>query len=618
MLLAAVAFVLVNPPIYVSALRGNDRNDGLTRERPIRTLEHALEMARQGDYFYVEGRFVLKAPLIISKSNVSFAGLGHGAEITGATEMTDWRVDGYNDRAVWSAPVPAGLEPREMFVGDDMQRAERPRLPATGFYRFAGLTEGAMNAPWNQGQAEAYFRPADVPPMRHPKDVEVVAHHFWVTSRLPIESIDPSQHLFHFTKKSVFRLSDDYTGQPAPYYLDNVGEALREPGQWYWDRVAGKVFYVPRPKDDLKRFTAWVPALTNLVRIEDAEGVRISNIDFTGCEYDLPADSAGDGQAAISIPGAVVLHNAVSCQINCRVHACGTYGIEVTGNSNGNTITGDFEDLGAGGVKLGAGTSYSTVTNCRIVNDDRIHASGVGVWIGDSAHNNVTHNLISHLSYTGISVGWTWGYGPSAAVDNTIEWNEIGDIGLHLLSDMGGIYTLGVSPGTVIAHNHIRNVDSYGYGGWGIYLDEGSSNVLVQDNIVEHCKTGSFHQHYGRDNLVQNNIFAFAASEGQIIRSRHEDHNSFDMERNLVVWDKTPLFGGDLTGPGFVFRDNVLCRYDGRSDSPIWKGFRNSRLSADDIPGARERDYRFRPGFDGRDLGFQPFDLKGAGPTTGH
>ena len=62
-----------------------------------------------------------------------------------------------------------------------------------------------------------------------------------------------------------------------------------------------------------------------------------------------------------------------------------------------------------------------------------------------------------------------------------------------MLSDGGGIYTLGTQIGTVIRNNVFHDV--FPYMGdpamaWGIYLDQGSNSLLVQNNIVYNTLTG--------------------------------------------------------------------------------------------------------------------------------
>ena len=116
-------------------------------------------------------------------------------------------------------------------------------------------------------------------------------------------------------------------------------------------------------------------------------------------------------------------------------------------------------------------------------------------------------------------------------------------MGHGLLSDLGGIYVLGVQPGTVVCGNLIHHVESADYGGWGIYLDEGSSHVVVENNIVHSVSSESFHQHYGRENILRNNIFALGR-KGQVSLTRGEEHNSLTLERNVLISDGQPMIGG--------------------------------------------------------------------------
>ena len=109
-----------------------------------------------------------------------------------------------------------------------------------------------------------------------------------------------------------------------------------------------------------------------------------------------------------------------------------------------------------------------------------------------------------------------------------------------ILSDMGAIYVLGSRGGSVVRGNVCHDIAGIKYGGWGIYLDEGSSDTLIENNLCYRTTNGGFHQHYGKDNIVRNNIFAFAR-EHQIQRTRVEDHQSLTFEHNIVYWKTGPL-----------------------------------------------------------------------------
>ena len=241
-----------------------------------------------------------------------------------------------------------------------------------------------------------------------------------------------------------------------------------------------------------------------------------------------------------------------------------------------------------------------------------------------SGRNQIVHNHIHDLFYTAISVGWTWGYGANQSRANIIEYNHLHDIGKEMLSDMGAIYTLGVQPGTRIRNNLIHDVASFTYGGWGIYPDEGSSEMLIEDNIVYHCKSAGFHQHYGRENIVRNNIWAFNR-ENQLMRTRAEDHLSFTFEHNIVYFDQGRLLGGNWTGDQFAIDHNLYfdtrggdMRFAGQSFAEWQTNGHDagSRMADPLFVNAGNFDFRLLPNSPALQMGFHQIDMRTAGPRV--
>jgi hypothetical protein len=260
----------------------------------------------------------------------------------------------------------------------------------------------------------------------------------------------------------------------------------------------------------------------------------------------------------------------------------GEYGVEFRQGSKNNRITGnELSDLGAGGVKIGLSVrivqamkvvpsellrmiqdeDMASVGN--VVSDNHIHDIGqvfpdaVGIWVGQSRGNTISHNEIHDTYYSGISVGWTWGFLPTAARDNVIEFNRVYNIGRGLLSDMGCIYTVGIQPGTVLRNNVCHDVTRYEYGGWGLYLDDASSQITVETNVVYRTWDGSYHNQYGQDNVIRNNIFALGHN-AQILRTRLAEHKSFTFEHNIVYWKEGRLLRGAAAGDGLWDQDRYL------------------------------------------------------------
>ena len=107
---------------------------------------------------------------------------------------------------------------------------------------------------------------------------------------------------------------------------------------------------------------------------------------------------------------------------------------------------------------------------------------GCGILAQNIGNSTLSHNEIGHFRYTGVSTGWTWGYGHTVVHDIITSFNHIHHIGEGFLSDMGCVYTLGHQPGSQILNNYCSDVQSYNYGGWAYYTDEGSRDELFQNN----------------------------------------------------------------------------------------------------------------------------------------
>ena len=607
------------------------------------------------------GTYALDEPLVLTPEDsgsercpVTYKALGREKPVlSGGTRITGWKATTVNGHRAWQARLPdvkkgkpgrrslgeGGWYFRQLFVNG--QRRPRTRLPRTGLYHFAGLVGANRRTRWNKGQVKMRFAEGHIDAAWHNlADVEVIAHHLWSESRLPIKAVDPVKRIVEFDRRSVFKLSEDHRPEPGRYYIENVLEALDTPGQWYLDRRRGVLTYLPKKGESIRNTDVVAPRLPWLVRLEgEPEGppvhhIVLKGLAFAHTEWELPAGCAGFAQAAVAVhgfahlpsgcPAALSLQHGEACGINrCAVTCVGTYAVELEAGSRSNAVVGNtFRDLGAGGVKLGHGTSRSLVADNEIAACGRLFPSAVGIWVGKSSYNLVAHNHIHDLFYTGISVGWSWGYQPSSAHHNVVEWNHIHHIGQGVLSDMGGIYTLGISHGTELRHNLIHDVDSYSYGGWGLYTDEGSSEILLEGNIVTRTKTGGFHQHYGRDNVVRNNILAYARI-GQIQRSREEDHISFTLDRNIILWTEGPALHGNWTNGNWRSDRNLFWNAAG---APIdfagwtfaeWKKAGHDRRSriADPCFRAPERgDFRLKPGSPALKLGFRPIDLSTVGP----
>jgi hypothetical protein len=564
---------------------------------------------------------------------------GETPVLSGGVPITDWKVD---QPGVWVASLPGVKEGTwnftQLFVGG--ARRPRPRVPAEGYAFIAGELEPTPAAQ-GRGADRFRYRGDDIrPDWYRPGDVEVLPFHIWTMSRLRLAEVRPDAKVVRFT--GTTRGLTDYAKFKAGnrFLVENVREALDAPGEWYLDRGAGALTYRARPGETPGATEVVAPRLETIVELAgDLDGrryvehVAFENLDFAHTNWVTPPQGNSYSQAEVNLAAAVRAVGARDCRLEgCVVTLGGTYAIELGPGSKRNRVVGcTLVDLGGGGIKIGDTrreaddervASHNTVADCLVAGIGRMHPAAVGVWIGHAHDNAVEHNDVHDAYYTGLSVGWSWGYGPSHAHHNRIEANHVHAIGQGVLSDMGGVYTLGLSPGSTIVGNLFHDIRSYDYGGWGIYFDEGTTGMVARGNVVYDTNKGGFHQHYGRDNLVEGNVFA-RSSGPQIVRTRAEEHLSFTFRRNVVYWDGGTLLGSNWDGPNVAIDENVYWRDGGGAFTfggetlEQWRkrGRDTHSIVADPrFADASRDDFRLRPDSPALRLGITSTDVRGVGP----
>ncbi len=295
---------------------GSDANSG-SSNAPLATLGAALEKWRNppddpnfftGDgltIFLRDGVYPLPRTILIqpAESKPKYSGVniqaapGERPILSGGVAVSHWKKltgkairdlpEGAHGH-VWVADAPKiggqVMEFRQLWVND--KKAIRTREP--NGENLARLTA------WDKTNQLATIPATTLAGIKQPGQLEMVIDQVWEIAVLRVKSIrsDDTNALLAFQQPES-RIEFHHPWPPvtvnakyqAPFFLANAIEFLDEPGEWFEDVSAGKIYYWPRAGEDMTTANVFAPAIETLVQIEGSPEKPVSGLQFKGITF---------------------------------------------------------------------------------------------------------------------------------------------------------------------------------------------------------------------------------------------------------------------------------------------------------------------------------------------
>lgn len=557
--------------------------------KPGDSLENARDRAKAGDRVILHGgTYRLAETLVLGPehSGVTWMAVpGEKSVLSGGVTVIGWTED---KSGIWKAPVNLDNF-RQLWVNGERARRARGKVPeGMKFWGKYGRPDLVPHGrywdsmrPERRGKFDAEVKldpmptgPADevildpkycpgtlvnfgkagftapdetLANWRNPGDMEFGFYNSWTHAIAKVENITKNAGggvIIEMSQPGFFLCCNKGGVQNqsrVPSYLENAFELLDEPGEWYFDRPAKMLYYMPRPGEDMTKVEVIAPKLEQVLLVRGTLDKPVHEVSFIGLTFAhatwlQPGTGMGhpDTQAnfiqahyngyyrpefdfawvslngeQVKSPANVVVDTAHGVKFEkCTFSALGGAGLDVQGGAQNNLVSGcRFDDISGSGIQIGDITREdhhpsdprrivkgNQVLDCTISRTGQDYTDSVGVFYGYTEGTVIAHNEIRDIPYTGITGGWGWGMvdaggggyvsaikfkKPTTCKDNRIEYNHVHKVN-QVRDDGGGVYLLGRQPGTVIRGNHIHD-SAHGH---GVYLDEGTADVEVYGNLI--------------------------------------------------------------------------------------------------------------------------------------
>ena len=550
------------PGIYV-APDGSDTNPG-TMSAPFQTLGKARDVVRtmtasmtQDIVVYLRGgNYPVTSTITFGPSDSGTNGHrviyqafpGEVPVLNGATRVTGWSVAGGN---VYKAALNRTTKLRNLYVNDARATLTSKTATAQGASGTYAVTSGQAAWAWASGSNAdgVKYTAASVPAIASNKDdLEIVNATTWNENIVCVRDVTTASDgsrvlLLQQPYGAIAQLPNWSAGfsTTGAHTIYNAYEFLSAAGQFYFDKTAKTLYYIPRTGEDMSTADVEAPVVTTLIDIAGTSTTnRVKNLTFQGLTFantDWELQTVGSSCGKATVQGATVFiaygdgnwHNSkyeITDTLPPMIHVTSADSIAFTGNvvkhsgSEGigfindvvnSSIVGNLiTDVAGSGITVGHPQHVA-------IGDGGAHekyAAGVeGICAKDTIANNVLTNLsmqpgfgghagvtaffvdtlsitsnhIQATAYNGINLGWGWSNFTSSTTckNNAVNNNRLINT-LSRLHDSGAVYTLGQQPGTTVNQNYVRGIPPATSGPtYGLHNDEGSAYITENDNVLD-------------------------------------------------------------------------------------------------------------------------------------
>ena len=481
--------------------------------------------------FIHEGIYMISKPLKFDQQNggsnnhsVTWcAWPGDQVVISGGVPVAGWAKQSDN---LWVADIPVQKsgDPKIRNLYCEGKRLQRSRFPNEGeMLKITDVSDNYKSIVFDKSIIQSAA-----------SDAEIVVFQNWNTSRGILDKIENGS-VHSTTPLGWIGHESCIVVKGMSAYLENTLEFIDIPGEWCADHKSGKLYYLASDSEDPNQEKFVIPVTTRLLEVAGSAVKPVRNLYFTDIifshsNWEFPPFGYNEIQAAhygsemkknvptFSMPAAIDFKYTSACRlIGCTIEHIGNSGIAIGAGCKNNLIERcHIYDISANGIVIGQRDwpllgqpdwlddewkdksdipVGNQVINCHLNNCGEEMFGAVGIYDAFTRESRIASNEIHNLPYTGISVGFKWGEEPTSHAKTLIEFNRVYDV-MKKVADGGCIYTLGYQPGTIIRNNLLcdahRSTNTFGGApNNGIFFDQGSKGLLIENNIIFNCSGGA-------------------------------------------------------------------------------------------------------------------------------